>query len=116
MWTAQATALKASSDACALIACERCGDCGHVGDAVPKYKFHRPDVRDAWMHYGRSDPRRISGVVGDEAPVVLSSAVRKKCAGDGHCCYHALVGAHGQGDHWRLRAELAEFVAANPGL
>ena len=71
-------------------------------------------VRDAWLHFGRSDPRRLAGHVAER--VTIRGADVSDCDADGHCLYHALVRADGQGGTMQVRAELALFVAEHPGM
>ena len=94
-------------------ACMRCGHAGHVDLDCPNYKAPRSLHRDAWRHYGKTDPRRVAGE--DSVNVVVRGKVLK-VRGDGHCLYHSLVRSDAQGEFMDLRRELAAFVSERADL
>jgi len=89
--------------------CDKC-DGKHDTDDCPHFKKQREQHKDAWDRYGKGG----AGGDGGSAAVVLRSAKVVKQPGDGSCLFHSLAYGLRAGDASRLRAEIADFIAANP--
>lgn len=97
--------------------CDKC-DGLHDTDECPHFKVSRDNHADAWSKYGSKGKESGTGNGnddGDSAQQVLRSAQVISKPGDGSCLFHSL--AHGLGGSVRathLRAEIADYIAANP--
>ena len=92
--------------------CDKC-DGPHATDDCPHFKKPRDDHKDAYENYQKTGSTQKAS-----AEVVVkfeASAVRVASQpGDGSCLFHSLNhGLKGSGAA-ALRAELADFIAANP--
>lgn len=89
--------------------CDKC-DGPHHEDDCPHFKKKRDQHNDAWAKYGS----KAKGDSGDGQVVVRNARVIPQ-PGDGSCLYHSLSYGLGQGANaTKLRAEIADFIAANP--
>jgi len=90
--------------------CDKC-DGPHDTDDCPHFKKTRDQHKDAWQNYGKSGQ-----VDAGSAAVVLRSAKVVRQPGDGSCLFHSLAYGLRCKDASRLRADIAEFIAANPDV
>jgi len=90
--------------------CDKC-DGPHHEDDCPYFKSKRDEHKDAWDSYGRRDKDASKS----QGTVIVTSARLVPQPGDGSCLFHSL--AHGLGGGLRaeeLRAQIADYIAANP--
>lgn len=89
--------------------CDKC-DGPHDDAECPHFKKGRTQHKDAWEYYGQG------GAGNDSASrLVVRSAKVVPQPGDGSCLFHSLAYGLRGTNAPRLRAEIADFIAANPG-
>jgi hypothetical protein len=104
-----AEARKTASD---RLVCDKC-DGNHETSKCPHFRKDREKHISAWENYGKK------GVVAGNQEVTYAER-DCRCVpqpGDGSCLYHSL--SYGLGEQLvasKLRKEIADFVAKNPGL
>lgn len=89
--------------------CDKC-DGPHDTDACPHFKKQRDKHKDAHDRYGKKGQAEA----GDEKPVILKNARVLPQPGDGSCLFHSLSHGLRATNAAQLRAEIADFIAANP--
>mmetsp|Transcript_31592 Transcript_31592/g.69762 ORF Transcript_31592/g.69762 Transcript_31592/m.69762 type:complete len:592 (-) Transcript_31592:2-1777(-) len=88
--------------------CDKC-DGKHDTDACPHFKNARDTHKDAWDNYGT---KGVAG--GKESQAILRAARVVAQPGDGSCLFHSLsYGLHATSAS-KLRAEIADYIAAHP--
>lgn len=88
--------------------CDKC-DGPHATDACPHFKKPRDKHKDAWAHYGKK------GEVNESTErVTLRNARVVPQPGDGSCLFHSLSHSLRATSASKLRAEIADYIAANP--
>lgn len=93
--------------------CDKC-DGPHDAEDCPHFKKPRAKHKDAWERYGKGG---AGGGEADENQVVLRSAKVVSQPGDGSCLFHSLAyGLRGATNATKLRAEIADYIAAHPDV
>jgi len=89
--------------------CDKC-DGPHDTDACPHFKKSRDKHKDAWDRYGKDG----AGADGGAGQHVVRSAKVVSQPGDGSCLFHSLAYGLRFSSAGKLRAEIADYIAANP--